>query len=358
MTTRMARLREVMASHEADAVLVSHSTNRRYYSGFPDQDHAPNESSGVLLVTTDRATLYTSPTNLSWAQSGVPNGVEAVAWGRPWQPFIGERLRELGVSKVLFEDRALTVADYKRIGDAAGDVELMPAENTIHLIRAVKDEDELASIAAAARVTDAALAAATADLQPGTTERELVWRIGEAMRALGADGAGFETIVATGPHGARPHHEPSNRPIQAGEPIVIDMGAAVNGYSADLTRTLFLGAPTPDYTTRYTILLAAQEEALRRIRPGMTGKEADAIAREALVREGLGELIVHGLGHGVGLNVHEYPSLSDTSEDVLLPGHVITIEPGLYEEEWGGIRIEDLCVVTETGLDVLSAAPK
>jgi Xaa-Pro aminopeptidase len=357
MTDRLARARDVMTAHAADALLVSHPTNRRYFSGFPDTDHAPDESSGVMLVTRAGAILYASPTNLPWATATMRDGATAEAWERPWQPFIGRRLRELGLSRVLFEDRALTVADHGRIGEAAEGVALLPAGNDVHLLRAVKDDDEIAAIAEAARITDAALARATAGLAPGITEKQLVWRIAEAMRTLGAE-PGFGTIVAAGPHGARPHHDPADRPIEAGEPIVIDMGAAVNGYTADLTRTLYLGDPSPEYAARYAILLAVQETALREIRSGMTGKEADAIAREALVREGLEANIIHGLGHGVGLNVHEYPSLSDTSDDVLQPGHVVTIEPGIYDETWGGIRIEDLCVVTETGLDILSAAPK
>jgi Xaa-Pro aminopeptidase len=357
MTDRLGRLREVMAAHDASAALISHSTNRRYFSGFPDIDHAPDESSGVLLVTGKDATLYVSPTNLPWAKNAVREDVAAAPWQRPWQPFIGERLGELGVSRVLFEDRALTVADHGQITEAAEGIPFVPAGNDVHLVRAVKDEAELAAIAEAARITDAALTAALDGLRPGVTETELVRRIEDAMRDLGAV-PGFGTIVAAGPHGARPHHDPSERPIAPGEPVVIDMGAAVDGYCADLTRTILLGDPPPEYTDRYNTLLAVQETALRSIRPGMTGQDADAIARDALIAAGFEAQLIHGLGHGVGLNVHEYPSLGVASEDVLDPGHVVTIEPGIYFEDWGGIRIEDLCVVTGDGLEVLSAAPK
>jgi Xaa-Pro aminopeptidase len=357
MTDRLDRLRDVMARHDADAALISHSTNRRYFSGFPDIDHAPDESSGVLLVTLQDATLYVSPTNLPWARNSVRNGIAAEPWKRPWQTFVGERLGELGVTRVLFEDRALTVADHARINEAATGIAFVPSDNEIHLIRAVKDASELASIAEAARITDAALAAATDRLAPGVTEKELVWRIADAMRTYGVE-PGFGTIVAAGPHGARPHHAPSDRAIGSGEPVVIDMGAAVDGYCADLTRTIQLGDPSPEYASRYNTVLTVQEAALRSIRPGMTGQEADAVAREALIAAGFEAQLIHGLGHGVGLNVHEYPSLGVGSEDVLEPGHVVTVEPGIYFEGWGGIRIEDLCVVTEDGLEILSAAPK
>jgi Xaa-Pro aminopeptidase len=355
---RIDRLREAFSSLGAEAAIVTHSANRHYFSGFPDRDHAPDESSGVLLVSADDAILYVSPTNLPWAQGTARPPVTARPWERPWQKFLGKELNKLGVRRVAFEDRALTVADHAAIRIAAEGVELLPAGNAFHLLRAVKDADELAAIEKAARITDAAFVKATTGLQPGVTEKELAWRIEAAMHELGADGPGFPVIVAGGPHGARPHHDPGERPLAAGEPIVIDMGAAVDGYTADLTRTICLGEPPPRYVDRYNSVLAAQQAALAGIRAGMTGVEADAIAREALIGAGFGDQLVHGLGHGVGLLVHEYPSLGQTAENVLEAGHVITIEPGIYFEGWGGIRIEELCVVTEAGLDILSAAPK
>ena len=176
------------------------------------------------------------------------------------------------------------------------------------------------------------------------------------MHDLGADGP-VSVIVAAGPHSARPHHDPSDRPIQQGEPVVIDMGAMVGGYSADLTRTICLGQAPPVH--RQIQYRAESSTTCTRGDPSpMSGREADAVAREELSAAGYGDQFLHGLGHGVGLNIHEFPSLGKDSDDILEPGHVVTIEPGLYFEGWGGIRIEDLCVVTPTGLDVLSAAPK
>jgi Xaa-Pro aminopeptidase len=358
MSGRIGRLRAVVSRLGADAAIVTHPANRHYVSGFPAGDHAPDESSGALIVTEKSAVLYTSPTNLPWAEASVRSPVVARPWKRPWPAFVGAELRRLGVRRVAFEDRALTVADHDVIRGSAGETEFLAAGNAFHMLRAVKDTDELATIAKAARITDAAFIAATAQLRPGITERELAWRIESAMHDLGADGPGFPIIVAAGPHGARPHHDPTDRPIAAGEPIVIDIGAAVDGYSADLTRTICLGDPSPLVADRYNRVLAAQLAALSAVRPAMTGAEADAIAREELSAEGLGEQFLHGLGHGIGLLVHEFPSLGQSSQDVLAPGHVLTIEPGVYDESWGGIRIEDLCVVTDAGLDVLSAAPK
>ena len=358
MTDRIGRLREAAAKLDAGAAIVTHSANRRYLSGFPDVDHAPDESSGVLLVTDQEAVLYTSPTNLPWAEGSVRPDVTARPWEQPWPRFLGELLQKSGFNRAAFEDRAMTVADYTTLVAAAGSVALVPAGTTFHLVRARKDDEELAAIARAASITDAAFLAATANLTAGVTERELVWRIELAMRELGADGPGFPTIVASGSYGARPHHDPTDRPIAVGEPIVIDMGAMVDGYCADLTRTICVGPPPPEYEARYNTVLAAQTTALAGIKPGMTGREADAIARDALVAAGEEAHIIHGLGHGVGLLVHEFPSLGKHSEDVLEPGQVVTVEPGLYFEGWGGIRIEDLCVVRETGVDIFSQAPK
>jgi Xaa-Pro aminopeptidase len=358
MTDRIAGLWEAAASLNADAAIVTHSANRRYFSGFPEMDHAPDESGGFLLATEQDAVLYTSPTNLPWAEGSVRDGVTAQPWEQPWPTFLGELLQNAGVKRAAFEDRAMTVADHAAIVAAAGSVALVPAGNAFHLVRARKDNDELAAIARAASITDAAFLAATANLAPGVTERELVWRIELAMRELGADGLGFPTIVASGPFGARPHHDPTGRPMATGGPIVIDMGALVDGYSADLTRTIVIGQPSPEYEARYNTVLAAQSAALAAIKPGVTGRDADAIARDVLIAAGEEDHIIHGLGHGVGLLVHEFPSLGKNSDDVLEPGHVVTVEPGLYFEGWGGIRIEDLCVVTETGVDILSQAPK
>ncbi len=358
MIDRLRRLREAAAAIGADAAIVSHPANRRYFSGFPAGDHAPDESSGILVVAEETAILFTSPTNLPWAESAVGPPVIARPWSRPWPEFLGQELQALGVRCAAFEDLALSVADHAGILRSAGNVRLVPVGNAFHALRAVKSDQELASIAEAARITDAALARATSDLEPGVTEKALAWRIEAAMHDLGADRPGFPVIVATGPHGARPHHDPSDRSIEEGEPVVIDIGAMVGGYSADLTRTICLGDPPPAYIDRYNTVLSAQRRALAEIRAAMSGREADAVAREALLAAGLGDQFLHGLGHGVGLNIHEFPSLGKSSDDILEPGHVITIEPGVYFDGWGGIRIEDLCVVTPTGLDVLSAAPK
>lgn len=358
MIERIQRLLSIADSLGADAAIITHPANRHYFSGFPAEDHAPDESSGVLLVLQGAAELFVSPTNLPRAEAAVHSTVSVRPWVRPWQSFVEKRVRELGVQRVLFEDRAMTVSDHAAILADAYDVELIPAGGALQRVRAIKDSEELESISEAARITDAAFLSETTDLVAGITERELAWRLESAMRELGASGSAFPTSVASGPHGARPHHDATSRALEAGEPIVIDMGAVYNGYSADLTRTIVIGDASPTFIERYNIVLDAERSALSGIRPGMTGRASDQVARDVFCASGYGEHFVHGLGHGVGLLIHEYPSLGVSSDDPLEPGQVVTIEPGIYLEGWGGIRIEDLCVVTQTGLDVLSNAPK
>lgn len=358
MSNRLERLRQTIGKLGVDAALISHPANRHYFSGFPAEDHAPDETSGLLLVSPASATLFVSPTNEPWAKATADTGVRVASWERPWQAYLGTHLREQGFGKVLFEDRALIVADYTGIREEATGIEFIPAGADIHRLREVKDAQEIAAIRRAAAITDAALLDVLSTLRPGVTEKALQWRLEAAMREHGADGPAFSTGVAAGPHGARPHHAAGDRPIEAGEPVVIDMGAKVDGYCADLTRTVVLGEPTPLYRERYNLVLAAQQAALSAIRAGVSGQAADAAARDVIAAAGEGEAFFHGLGHGVGLLIHEAPSLGLKSEDTLEPGHVVTIEPGVYYEGWGGIRIEDLGVVTESGLEILSGSPK
>jgi Xaa-Pro aminopeptidase len=358
MSERLRRLREATTALGADSAIITHPANRHYFSGFPAGDHAPDESSGVLLILREATILFTSPTNLPWAENSVQPPVLARSWTRPWPRFLGEQLASQGACRVAFEDRALSVADHTGIVDSFGQIRLIAVGEAFHALRAAKDDQELEKIAEAARITDAAFVAVTSELNAGITEREVAWRLESAMHELGADGPGFPVIVAAGPNSARPHHEPSNRPIEEGEPVVIDMGARVDGYTADLTRTICVGEAPPEFTARYNRVLTAQLRALSGIRAGMSGRKADQIARDDLTNAGFGEQFMHGLGHGVGLLIHEFPSLGKSSDDLLEPGQVITVEPGIYFENWGGIRIEDLCVVTATGLNVLSAAPK
>jgi Xaa-Pro aminopeptidase len=225
-------------------------------------------------------------------------------------------------------------------------------------LRAVKDADELAAIARTARIADRAFEALTAETWVGRSERELAWRLFELLHAHGADGVSFETIVASGPNGARPHARPTEKLIEPRTLVTVDWGARAGGYCSDCTRTVATG-PLPERLREiYDVCLAAQEAAVAGVRPGMTGVEADSLARDPIEAAGYGGSFGHGLGHGVGVEVHEAPILSQASKDTLAVGQVITIEPGIYLEGEGGVRIEDLAIVREDGVEVLTSFPK
>ena len=238
---------------------------------------------------------------------------------------------------------------------AEGEAELVPRYGLVEALRAEKDEDELNAIRAASAITSQAYERLAAEPFIGRTERELAWRMEELFHGLGADGPAFETIVAAGENGARPHTEPGGRRIGEGELVVIDAGCALDGYCSDCTRTFATG-PLPERLQEiYEVCLRAQEAAIERIRTGVTGVEADSAARDPIGDAGFGKAFGHGLGHGVGLLVHEAPRLAQTSEDMLAPGNVVTVEPGIYLSGLGGVRIEDLVVVTEGDPEVLTS---
>jgi Xaa-Pro aminopeptidase len=216
----------------------------------------------------------------------------------------------------------------------------------------------VAALHRAVNLGDEAFSAVASRIEPGWTEKRVAWEIEKYAREHGAEGMSFPTIVAAGPWGAMPHAQPRDHPIQEGEPIVIDMGVVVDGYCSDLTRTIVLGKPDPQFHKIYDIVLSAQRTAEELIRSGMTGEEAHMLAHNVIAEAGYGENFGHGLGHGVGLLIHEAPRLAKASKDELADGMVVTVEPGIYITGWGGVRIEDQTVLEGGKLRVMSGAPK
>jgi Xaa-Pro aminopeptidase len=246
----------------------------------------------------------------------------------------------------------------KIIKDKGLGFELAPLENVIEPLRMVKTDEEIALIQAAADISDRAMAHIRQVARSGMTELEAAWEIEKFMREAGSQAIPFEGIVGGGPNAALPHHKPSGRPLQNGESIVIDIGAKVGYYASDLTRTVCLGKPDDRIRKVYEIVLEAQRTALDGIRAGMTGEQADALARDVIVKAGFGENFGHGLGHGTGLAVHEWPRVSLRGTDVLADGMVFSVEPGIYLVGYGGVRIEDLVVMRNGRVTPLSKAPK
>jgi len=258
-----------------------------------------------------------------------------------------------------FESSFITVDLLDQLTDAAPDVEWVATKDMVEDLRVTKDESEIALMRRAARIADEGFEFLCKTLRPGMTEHEAAWELEAHMRTHGADKLAFDLIVGSGAGGAEPHHHSGPRVIQAGEPIVLDLGARVNGYNSDLTRTICLGQPKDDrFMEIYSIVLRAQEAALNGICAGMTGIEADKLARDVIVAAGHGDHFGHGLGHGVGLAVHEEPRAGRLAEDAILAGSTLPVEPGIYLPGWGGVRIEDLTLVGENGVQLLSHASK
>ncbi|MDQ3045785.1 MAG: Xaa-Pro peptidase family protein, partial [Chloroflexota bacterium] len=243
MSERLNRLRTVMDSRNLDSVLITHPNNRFYLSGYSGDDDPPNESAGVLLVSTNSELLLTGATNEAWAQAEAPEWT-VQRWDRPWTSTVAKILGDSAARRVGFEENAMNVSTYNELTAALSDgVELVPLGDAVEQFRLVKDDFEEKAVAAVIELTDRAFAAATNDLHAGVTERDLAWRIERTIHESGADGLAFPVIVAAGPHAARPHHNPTIRQIQNGEPIIIDMGARLAGYNGDLTRTIWVGSP-------------------------------------------------------------------------------------------------------------------
>ena len=352
---RLLRLREQMAEQDLDGFLVSSAANRRYLSGFTG-------SNGYLLITASEAILATDFRYIEQAQSESPGfEVRHMRGGSPWFPDVAD---ELGLSLVGFEADEMSVTAFSRlqreVQESESNLRLQFEETAgvVEWIRAVKDDSEIEALDRAVQIADEAMTKIRADIRVGMTEQEVSWELHKEMRRLGAEGPSFDTIVAVGPNAALPHHRADDTVVRGGEPIVIDMGANYQGYCSDLTRSFVAGEPDDMFQHIYAIVLQAQKAAIEAARPGMTGEEIDSIARDVITEAGYGDEFGHGLGHGVGLVIHERPMVVPRSQDVVEDGMVFTIEPGIYISGWGGIRIEDIVVMENGRARPLTRSPK
>ena len=354
MSHRLERLREqLFVNGEAglDASLISQKENRRYISGFTG-------SAGFLLISEKSAILATDFRYIEQAKSQAPDFETYQTEGDPSR-WLLELISSLEVKRVGVEANDLSIATYRRLVAATGPKsEIVPTEGIVESLRAVKDDGEREFILKAVEISDDAFEEFTSLLRPGMTEKEAAWQIERLLREKGSEGVPFDVIVASGPNSAFPHHHPTDRAMLSGEPVVIDMGARFNGYSSDLSRTICLGNEDKKFGKIYDLVLGAQLTAIATIEAGMNGEQADSLARTVIEQGGYGENFGHGLGHGIGLAAHEAPRLGRGSEDVLAEGMVFTIEPGLYINGWGGVRIEDVVILEQGKVKVLSRARK
>jgi Xaa-Pro aminopeptidase len=348
---RLDSVRSNLANWEVDAVLITNNNNTRWLSGF-------NGSAGTLLVSEEKALLGTDSRYWEQAEEQAP-GFELFKFIGSRDAALLEFINQAGVLHIGFEADHVTVDRYHKLASVTG-ITWKQMENVFSQFRQIKDDWETAAIHAAAMITDTAMSMVNSLAQPGMTERELAWKLEKIMKEDGATGLAFPVIVASGGNSARPHHEPGDRPLVKGDPIIIDMGAELNGYCSDMTRSFYLGNNSNEQFNKiYDIVFQAQRNALQNMRGGMTGKDIDALARDIINNAGYGEEFGHSLGHGLGLEVHERPNLSPLAEEMIIEeGVVVTVEPGIYISGWGGVRIEDLVHVIEDGVSVLSACPK
>jgi Xaa-Pro aminopeptidase len=317
----------------------------RYLTGF-------ESSNAFALVHPKHVLLFTDGRYIEAAR-GV-DGVEAVLVDREFTPGVAAALPGLAELPVAFESDYLTVARYSMLVDAG--LELLPTEAVVQRLRAVKDSGELEEVRRAARIADAVYERLAGEQVVGRSERDVAWWFEQALHEEGADGLAFDIAVASGPNAAFPHYHPGDRRIGLGETLVVDAGARVNGYCSDCTRTFATGPLTDELRRAYASCRAAQEAALAGVRSGADARELDGVARREV--EEAGFEVLHGLGHGVGLEVHELPVLRPTADGSLEPGNVVTVEPGVYLPGLGGVRIEDLVVVTANGAEVLTPFTK
>ncbi|MBB3109162.1 Xaa-Pro aminopeptidase [Paenibacillus phyllosphaerae] len=347
---RLSGVRNRMSELGLDGLLVTSAVNRRYVSGFTG-------SAGVLLITATQSFLVTDFRYRTQAPEQAPS-FTVVEHGVKLMETIAELTGTHHVKRLGFEQDHVVFSEYVAWKQDLASVELVPVSGMIEKLRMFKDESELAIMREAAALADDTYRHMLNIIKPGIRELDLALEMETFMRKGGAAGPSFETIVASGERSALPHGVASERIVGNNEFVKLDFGAYYNGYCSDLTRTVVVGSPTEKHREIYAIVLEAQLTALAGIKPGMTGREADALARDVITRYGYGDMFGHGTGHGLGMEIHEAPRLSKMSDTVLEPGMTVTVEPGIYLPGFGGVRIEDDIVITETGNTLLTGSSK
>lgn len=352
---RSDRLRSLIDGAGCDALVVTNLTNIRYLTGFTG-------SAAVLLVSPDELLFvsdgrYQTQSADQLGAAGVDARIEIVAADS--DALVAGAAAAAGVQRLGLEAQSVTWAQQRRWAqDLFTEGDLVATTALVEELRLVKDPGEAARIRSACAIADAALAAVRPRLAEGPTEVEFGLELDATMRRLGAEDVSFDTIVASGPNGAKPHHRPSDRRISDGDLVVIDFGALVDGYHSDMTRTVAVGDVGEERRRMLDVVLAAQDAGVHTVAAGATAAQVDAACRSVIDEAGWGEAFLHSTGHGVGLDIHEEPRVSGRSAATLVAGHVVTVEPGVYLPGLGGVRIEDTVLVTDDGCDRLTLTPK
>ena len=350
-TLRLKRLRQKMQSENLDAMFVKYSSNLRYISGY-------SGSNGMSYITADDAWFFTDFRYKTQSAAEVHNMNIIVPVGKDLITAMKETGCVKSSASIGFEGNMLSYGEVEKIKATFPDCKLVNKAMLMEELASVKEPEELDHLREATRLTCAAFDELIKEIKPGISERMLSAKLSYIMKSLGSEQDSFETIIASGVNGSRPHHRPAEKLLEKGDLVTIDFGAMYKGYHGDVTRTVCLGKADAKQREIYDIVLEAQLKSLEGIRPGMTGKEVDAISRDIISSKGYGENYGHGLGHGLGLEIHAEPRLSPAYDKKLLVNQVVTVEPGIYIPGWSGVRIEDDVIITENGIENYTTATK
>ncbi len=354
---RLERFRRAMARQDLDTFLVAVPENRFYLSGYEAEDLNLTESSGYLLITAETKHLLTDPRYETSARAEVPD-FELAIYSQGLPQVLPELFSSLDTRRLGIESHFLTFKRYAEVRDALQkarpSAEVVPTENLVEQFRIIKDEEEVERIRKSVRLTESALKAAWNFLSPGRSEREVAWVIEKTIREGGGQAVSFPPIVASGPNAALPHAVPTGRKAGRGESVILDLGSRLDGYCSDMTRTWTAGEPDPKLREIYKIAREAQLAAQDAARAGTDSVRVDSAARDLIRQAGYDEYFGHGLGHGVGLAVHEKPGLRKVDPVILEENMVVTIEPGIYLPGFGGVRLENMVLITKTGCELLT----
>ncbi|KUJ91268.1 MAG: peptidase M24 [Thermoanaerobacter thermocopriae] len=337
-----------MKKRDIEAFVICKFVNVTYITGFTGDD-------SVALVTHDKAIFITDGRYTEQAQKEVKD-FEVIEHKTGIKEVLKEYIKTLGIKKLAFEE-SISYGQYRELKEFL-EIELIPQANLVETLRMVKDEEEIENIKKAQNITDKAFEYLLNFIKVGMTEKEVALELEYFMKKQGAEDLSFDTIVASGKRSSLPHGKASEKVIEKGDFVTIDFGCKVNGYCSDMTRTIVMGKANEKQKEIYNIVLEAQQKAIANLKAGLTSKEADLLARSVIEEKGYGKYFSHSLGHGVGLEVHEAPSLSFKKEEILKEGAIVTVEPGIYIPYFGGVRIEDMVLLKEDGVINLTKSSK
>ncbi len=351
--SRIARVRRSLSARGLDAALITGPENRFYLSGFQAEDMGLTESAGALVITRDLRMLLTDGRYSVQAEKQA-HGFEIIIYRRGLAQELKLLFRKIVVQKCAFEPAFISCSRLEMLKKSTPPVSWQDLGDICQMMRVLKDREECTCIKRAQQAAEAVFEQVLPEIRPGRTEKEIAFMILKGLSAQ-SDGPSFPPIVASGPNSALPHALPGDRKIKKAEPVIIDMGARLDGYCSDMTRTVFCGEPSKRLKTIYNTVKRAQQAAQQAVRPGMTGREADHLARKVIEKSGFGSCFVHSLGHGVGIAIHEPPALSPGCKKKLKAGMVFTVEPGIYIAGEGGVRLENMGLLKEDGLEIMTS---